>query len=166
MTNIDNETIPTGLEDAFPIKSARRPRANLGRCPAPTNRSPRVVFAEIDGKRLAEIELAGRHGKGKMMLLDAEDWERVRQFEEWWTVCSRGNGKLFIGCGSGAARRLARQSPTSNPLATLARVIMNAKKEETVRNLNGDFRDLRRENLELVNRRQHVDRMKAAGVIH
>lgn len=150
MDDFDAVTHDNGLE------IPKRTRRNFGRGEEP-DRSPDVVQDTILGRPVVRVELCGRVAEGLLpedrhMILDEDVWEWLRGVEEWWGLATGGE-TMFVARGTSAMKAFAGQAPDSHPNASLGRIIMNAKEGEVVLLMNGNPRDLRKENLELTSSR-------------
>lgn len=155
-------TNTTNIADTAPVRQpAKRTRRNFGRVLPPTDRLPKVRHGMLDGSPVAYIELSGRHGQGREMVLYAADWSIAEAITPWWVVALDPAGNMFVASGRLRAARLAGQAPTAVPNLPLARVLTGAVQKGVIvwyRDRN-PF-NLRRSNLELLTRREKWLRIK------
>ena len=108
----------------------------------------------MDTQACARVSLNGRHGAGKFLTIDAADWREVeRLFGEVWVVRPQNSKKgqpnsyTVITTRKDAIRN-ADPAYINCGALTLARWLTGASTRNVyVRQLNGDFTDLRRANL-------------------
>lgn len=157
MHTIDTHaTVPTAPSTAPRIRKRRQ----NGRAALPKKTEARLV----DGGRSVMVALHGTRGRGKWMVLDARDWQHIKStIGDVWGINVSGTGRHFqVRCGAARVAGLAKQ-PGDRPTATLARILMNAKRGEVVRYRDGNALNLRRENLEVVSRVE-AQRRRAANL--
>ena len=150
----------TLTEDALEA-TARCTRRNLGRVKAP-ERPPVVLHDTVDGDPVVRVELSGRHGRRKMMTLDAADWPPVERVSPWWTVAINGSGThLSVASGKHRMARYAGQGADSHPNLPLARFLTGTSDPRMVvwyRDRN-PF-NLRRGNLEVITKAEFYARIR------
>lgn len=142
---------------ALPEMVRRAPRRYLGKIAAPTDRGPEVREVMLDGADAVFVELSGRHGVGREMILDPADWDATRALTKWWTVCDNGGGNHYVGSGRAKFRGLTGQAAEC-PLLRLARALTGAERGKVVLFVNGNSLDLRRSNMEVVSRSEAARR--------
>ena len=160
-TTIVDTTTANDVPASALTSKLRAPRRYLGHIPTPTDRGPTVRHETLDGQPCMYVELAGRHGQGREMLLSEEDAARALAITPWWTVGSDTSGNLFIGSGKSNLHTPTGQAPTSSPFTVLARVLAGAGKGRVVWFANGDTFDLRAANLEVISRSEASSRSAA-----
>jgi hypothetical protein len=117
----------------------------------------------LDGDKAAMGALHGTRGRGKFMLLDTRDWHDIKTtIGDVWLLNSSGNGHEYVRRSAHAIGANARQ-PGARPTATLARIIMDAKRGEVVLYRDGNPLNLRRANLEVVTKSEATRRRAANG---
>lgn len=141
----------------------RAPRRHLGHVIAPADRGPEVREAVLDGATAVYVELTGRHGKGREMLLDLADWTMAQRLTAWWTVCTNSKGNLHVGSGKRGLPALLGKPSSAHPRTALARVLTDAGQGQVVWFTNGSAFDLRRTNMELVSRAEALHRVRLLG---
>ncbi|MBW6398659.1 HNH endonuclease [Roseomonas sp. HJA6] len=136
-------------------------RRQNGRAALPKQTEARLV----DGGKSVMVALHGTRGRGKCMTLDARDWHHIKTtIGDVWGINVSGTGLHFqVRCGAARVAALAKQ-PGERPTATLARILMNAKRGEVVKYRDGNPLNLRRENLEVVSRAEAAARRRAPSV--
>lgn len=103
-----------------------------------------------DDRPFVTVPLVGKHGQGRSMTIDAEDWTKVR--ETWgsdWTLIPNGQGRDYVSSSRHALRDLADQ-PGSGDTTRLSRLLMGALRGEVVTFIDGNPLNLRRSNLRLL----------------
>jgi hypothetical protein len=112
------------------------------------------------------VELGGRHGQRKEVILDAADWRKLNNAGiQWMTVAVGRGGQMFVSASGYKARRLAAMSGTSQQGAQssanipVGRIIVGAARHEKVWPLDRDPLNLRRENLEAIDREEFNNRV-------
>lgn len=126
---------------------------------------PKPVMVQMDGKETAIIPLSGTHGAGRVLKMDALDWQRVAatfsggRFINVTRSQRRHEGGLEVfGNGAGAAAWAGVSNPRHRII--LPRFITGTRDSDMrVRTANGDSLDMRRANLVLTdNARLEVTR--------
>jgi hypothetical protein len=144
-----------------PEATARRTRRNLGHVKAPEH-PPVVLHGTVDGDPVVWVELSGRHGRGKMMTLDAADWPPVERVSPWWTVGVNGTAQYpFVTSGKHRMALYAGQAADSSPNLPLARFLTGTSDPRMVvwyRDRN-PF-NLRRSNLEVITKAEFYARVR------
>lgn len=110
---------------------------------------PKVRRGTVDGSPVVFVQLIARGPSKGEMLLDADQWPEVcRLWTDRWTIDTGGISNVVLSVspigvpdGGKAKKRLI-----------LSRMLTNAQPRHTVRYRNGNPRDLRLSNLELVPR--------------
>jgi hypothetical protein len=95
------------------------------------------------------VSLFGSRAAGRSMTVDADVWAEIAgRFTARWVVNDDGNGNEYIRSGVRHIGDVALQ-PGERPTATLARIILGARRGEKVIYTNDDHLDLRLSNLSL-----------------
>ena len=118
-------------------------RTRRGHKRAPMTGEP-VVTALPDNA--VSVSLFGSRAAGRSMTLDADVWDDVSRMTKRWVLNTNGRGLDYVRSGTRLSGSVARQ-PGDRPTATLARIILNARRREEVGYRNGNHLDLRRANL-------------------
>ena len=139
----------------------KRTLTYLGHVFAP-ERAPRVREVTIDDVPCVHVELSGRHGQRKEMLLYACDYSEIAEpMTAWWGVCVNGKGAPNVASGRRRLGVFTGQSPPSKPRTILSRLITNAPGGTHVHFKNGNPLDLRRSNMEVISLAEHLRRGRA-----
>lgn len=147
-TTTDAADLPGFIKDV-PEKRTRR---FFARCRA----EGEPIVRDLDVGTVA-VSLFGARGAGREMLLDRDVWETIRAtIGPCWVVNGVKQGTYeYVRSGKRAAASVAMQRGPI-PSAYLSRIIMGATRKEVVLIRSGDALDLRRENLELQNRKGRI----------
>jgi 1-acyl-sn-glycerol-3-phosphate acyltransferase len=152
-------TEPTSATASPAVPAQRiRKRCQNGRAALPSKTEARL----IDGGEAVMVALHGTRGRGMFMILDAPNWHHIKStIGDVWGINIAGTGLHFqVRCGAARVAALAKQ-PGDRPTATLARILMNAKRGEKVRYRDGNPLNLRRANLEVVSKSEAARRHAA-----
>ena len=87
------------------------------------------------------ISLRGKHGEGKVTLIDQDDYLKFKDFN-WWVI-DKDSGRLYAIRSTGKYLNGVKQ----NKKYYLHREIMNVKSGEYVDHINGNTLDNRKNNL-------------------
>ncbi|WP_431285467.1 hypothetical protein ACQW02_11955 [Humitalea sp. 24SJ18S-53] len=101
-------------------------------------------------KPTVQVPLHGKHGEGRFMTLDAEDWALAEA--EWgavWTLVPNGHGRDYVSSGRHSLGTLADQ-PGSGDTSRLSRLLMDASRGEVVVFHDGNPLNLCRGNLRVL----------------
>jgi hypothetical protein len=153
----NTSAVPTEGTDALASPAAietetrRKRRKGLKKLP---KGEPVVRRSSLDGKPVVFIALFGARGEGCEMVLSPDTWARASAlYGSRWVLNVSGAGHAQVRCGTAKAASAARQ-PGERPTATLARILMGAKRGEVVRYRDKNPLNLRTENLVKVSRRR------------
>jgi len=121
--------------------------ATTTRQPRASKVSPKVRHIESNPPTVA-VQLFGKHGEGREVLLNERDWTRIAaDYGEVWNVISTG-GYPYVATSRREAYQRSRHFGTTP--VSLAKVIMRAKGRDRVVLRDGDALNLQRSNLKLV----------------
>lgn len=150
---MDTDELAHTASAAVPSRTARKRRK------APRARLPKRTAVRILGSGAMAVSLHGTYGRGKEMVLDDHDWHQIRMTvgDVWLLNANGGRTHWYVRCGAARLARLARQSG-ARPTASLARILVNAKRGELVLYRDGDPLNLRRANLEVVTKAEAMRR--------
>jgi hypothetical protein len=109
------------------------------------------------------VALHGTYGRGKLVKVDAEDWERVdAAYGSVWSINFNGARTGFQVCRAHRAVADAARQRGAKPKANLARLVAGAKgREQVVWYRDRDPLNLRRSNLEVISRAEHLARLRS-----
>ena len=159
---IDVAGMTAFLDDQAPGWRHRRTRRQLEAKAKADLERYRPRFKTIKGEKVVRVPLHGRHRSEKSFLIDAGDWQRIApECGEHWILASTGTplrsrvistkpqavaGALRLGLALG-----------KTPLVPIARLVLGSDRWATIRYVDGDPRNVRRANLEVVERRVAAD---------
>ncbi|MBU8544786.1 MULTISPECIES: hypothetical protein [Roseomonadaceae] len=160
----DGAALPPDVLTTDEAEGEKRHRRFMGR--RDLDQDPKVRFTMERGGRVAHVALSGRHGMGKEMQMDAEDWHRVaEEYGRGWALVPGASGRFDVCSGRTALASLTGQSG-GTPRANLSRLMMDARPDQVVTFVDRDKLNLRRNNLQVVGRKDWLRAIRTDRKAH